>query len=546
MARGTLLIEVEVDFIYVRTGTSSSIYQQFAVFPVTFPDVGVTIIAGGGAYALADLPACRKEHRPRPMPWTLRWACGACPMPGLVPFRGRAAPHRPGDCGGICLKTYGFDYAFALSVDQVNQTLKKNLSGISMTVYYETVDADTGSTIVLDASLAPWQIVRGGQNTLLNFSVPFADGSLVLKGGALPGNYNLQGVSVAMQISLAWMGAGDQQEATGSGDVTKLAFNPSNTTNPANPGYVASLTVSDPNHHLDTVATGLIKTYMAAALVANKQKLQYIFANVNPTPANLQSWLRPVKWLYFYLETPSLSFLSFLCMLTDAPFPQPAFDSSALDGSSNSVLLISAEAFFANVVLPGVKAAFPHGSFTLSCQNDYCTIGNKESFDVGRVQATSFHLTPSDDGNGLKTVAKGGGPLKFLFGLANLPNASYSWEVDTVNPLRYSDGQVSFADDPKPTKKQDHSMPWYDWPLVVVLGITNVAGLVSLILDLVNNFYDQVDKVGMSTINSNVSKSTGGSVVNLSTLIKWNKDGQTFHATTAGLSGALYVRGNLS
>lgn len=444
------------------------------------------------------------------------------------------------------MKTFGFDYVFALSTTQVNAILKKNLSGVEMTVYFETLDADTGSTVTLDGSLSPWEIVRGGQNTLLNVNVPFSHGSLVLKGGAITGNYDLAGVTVVMQISLGWMGPGDQQEETGSGNATKLTFNPSTTTDPASAGYVSSVLVLDPNQHLDTVARGLVKTYMAAALVANKQNLQYIFANVNPVPANLGSWLRPVKWLYFYVETQALSALSFLCMLSDAAFPQPSFDSSALDANTNAVLLISAQPFFQNVVVPGVRSAFPDGSFSLSCQNDYCTISNNGSFTVGTVEANSFQLTPSDDGNGLKTVSKGGGPLKFLFGLANLPDASYRWEVDTVNALQFSNGQVSFADDPNPRKTQDHTMPWYDWPLVVVLGITNVVGLVSLILDLVNNFYDQVDEVGMSAINSNVSKSTGGTVLNLASVIDWNKDGQTFNATTAGLSGALYVRGNLT
>ena len=89
-------------------------------------------------------------------------------------------------------------------------------------------------------------------------------------------------------------------------------------------------------------------------------------------------------------------------------------------------------------------------------------------------------------------------------------------------------------------------MPWYDWPLLVVLGITNVVGLVSTIYDLVNGFSDQVNQVGMDTINTAVQQSTGNTVVSLTQLLQWQHDSQRFAATASGLDGAFYVRGNLS
>jgi hypothetical protein len=115
------------------------------------------------------------------------------------------------------MKTYGFDYAFALSIDAVNAILRRNLAGVAMSVHYTTLDEDTGSTITLSGKLAPWQIVRGGQNTLLNVNVPFGEGSLTRTGGALKGNYDLSGVTVELQLSLGWMGAGDAQQGSGSG-----------------------------------------------------------------------------------------------------------------------------------------------------------------------------------------------------------------------------------------------------------------------------------------------------------------------------------------
>jgi hypothetical protein len=444
------------------------------------------------------------------------------------------------------VKTYGFDYAYALSLDEVNQILQRNLAQVSMVMHYTTHDPDSGSTITLQAELAPWSIVRGGQNNLLNMQVPISQGFLELEGGAITGSYDLTGVSAVIQARLGWVGTGSAQDASGSGSSSHLVFDPSGAPDPDTPGYVATILINDPQGNLDSVASGLLRAYFAAAIYANKAALKYILASIDPAPAQVASWLNPKQWNYFYCETADLAAFCFLCMLSDAAMPPPAFDSTALSASANTSVLVSQQAFFANVVLPGVQAAFPSGAFALNCPNDQCSITNKGDFDLDKVTAHSFVLTTSNDGNGLACQAKGGGPLKFLFGLAKLPNASYSWEVDTVNPLKFANPAVNFADDPQPTLKQDHDMPWYDWPLVVVLGITNVAGLVSMIYDLVENFSDQANKVGMGSINRNVQKATGGNVGSLTNLLAWEHGDQHLSVNEARLDGAFQIQGTLA
>ena len=444
------------------------------------------------------------------------------------------------------MQTYDFDYVSAVLITTVNRALTANLSGVDITVNYTTVDADSGSTITLSAKLDPWQIVAGGENRLINVSIPFDQGYLTLEGGALTGSYDLSGVTVIVQISMGWMGAGDEQQAQGSGDKTHLTFNPTDTSDKDNPGYVAPINVLDPDKQLDTIATGLLRQYIPAALVSNKDKLKYIFANVNPKPANLGSWLQPVKWQYYYSHAGSVDALCFLSMMSNAPFPQSAFDSTMLSASSECVLLVSQPQFFANVVLPGVRAAYPGGNFSVSSTNSISKITNNGDFSVGSVSASSLTVTTSDQGNGLKTVASGGGPLKFLFGLANLPGASYSWGITSTNPLQFASSQISFKQDPNPSITQDHTIHWYDWALLVVLGITDVAGLVSAIYDAVKGFHNKVDEVGVATINQNVQASTGNTVVNLKSVVDWTLAQQQLGATGAGLAGPLYVRGNFT
>lgn len=445
--------------------------------------------------------------------------------------------------------TNGYDYIFALSKDEVNSILINNLTDKSIEVKYKTNDPDSGSTINVNFSLSPWQIVPGGGGKLLYLQLPINSGDLSIEGGSLPNKiYDLTSISVVIQVELGWLGTGDQQQASGSSNIDKLVFSPSTETKD-NPGYVSEVTILDPNKQLDIIGRGILSTTVTSALVANKDKLLYIFANVNPTPVRVSSWLNPVKWQYYYVNSETgPSALCFLCQLSNKSFPpQATFDANNLDASNNTLLLISQETFFKNVILPSVNKSFPSGSFSYSVNSEErVTISNDRDFNFGKVTAHSFHLTTSNSGNGLAISASGGGPLKFLFGLANLPDASYSWGITSVNQLNYVNSTINFQKDNNPTKTHDQTIRWYDWVLLAVVGITGIAGIVSAILEAVNDFYDGSNAMGIDNINAQIQGSVDGSVTNLSNLLSWNRTGESFSPSAAGLEVSLYVRGKIS
>lgn len=444
--------------------------------------------------------------------------------------------------------TNGYDYIFALSWTAVNAMLTKNLQGKNIEITYNTTDPDLGSTITMDFTLEPWQIVAGGGNTLVNLSLPVASGYMSVEGGAVKSNsYDLTGITIIVQVELGWLGSGDQQQASGSGDASKLVFLPATSTQ--NPGYVSPVNIIDPDNQLDAIGKGILKQVTVSALVSNKDKLQYIFANVNPSPANVASWLNPKKWQYFNVYSANgPCALAFLCQLSDKAFPpQATFDANSLDASHNTLIMISQKTFFDNAILPSVKKTFPSGSFSSSVNSqEDAKITNNGNFDVGKVTTNSYTLTTSNSGNGLAISASGGGPLKFFFGVGKLPNASYSWSIDSDNPLEYSNKTITFQKDPNPTKHHDQTIHWYDWVLLVVVGITSLPGLISAIVDGVNNYYDDSEAMGIGNINNSVQSSIDNSVVNLTNLVSWNKAGESFTPTIAGLSVSLYVRGDLS
>lgn len=449
------------------------------------------------------------------------------------------------------VKTFNFDYTFALGVDEVNEILKANMAPLDMEVQYSHKDPDSGAVTSFAGRLSPWTLVSGGGDKLVNFVVPFQAGYISVEGGppSLDGSWDLTDVSVEVQLNLGWLGPGDSLQGEGSGDATRLVLGLTNTTDKAQAGYVAAIQVFDPDSNLNDLSSALLKEFMGEILVNSRDTLQFVFADINPTPPDVSSWLKPTSWDYYYVAAGDNSAFAFLCMLDGDQLPsQPSFDSSVLSSESNAFLLISQQKFFQHVVLPSMQATFPGAAFDVGCNAEgvACEVSNTKDFTVDKVATSTFTVGVSDQGDGLQTDSAGGGPLKFLFGLAKLPNASYWWKLQTINKLVFQDQSISFAEDADAKPQTGHTIHWYDWVLLAVTGITNVAGLVSAIINLVDGFSSELNTVGMGAINSEIQSAVGKTSVNLAELVQWSKAGQSFTATDAGLSGAFFIWGNLA
>ncbi|MBV9787983.1 MAG: TULIP family P47-like protein, partial [Chloroflexi bacterium] len=295
------------------------------------------------------------------------------------------------------MDTYGYDYSFALTRNTVNEILKLNLANVDMSVVYSSTDPKTGLNVTIQAKLAPWSLMPGGSNKLLRFNMPFTSGTLTIDGLGKP-PYDLTNAAVEIEANLGWLGSASVG-TQGGGDQTKLVFNFQQSTSPDQHGYVSTVEVTN-NGHLDDLSIGVLHDVMPDVLIQNQANLQYIFANVNPTPANVSNWLAPKSWDYYYTEREQDQFgvLCFLCMLTDAPLPTtPAFDSSILTTSDDAFLLISQPMFLQHIVLPSVQNSF-NGSFSLESDATGWKIVNQSSFNIGNVTANSFVCRPSDSG----------------------------------------------------------------------------------------------------------------------------------------------------
>lgn len=450
------------------------------------------------------------------------------------------------------MDTYQYDYSYALTKEKVNDIMRKNLAYVSMPVIYTDHDLITGAITTLNIHLDVWNMADGGQNRLIKLNVPIKDGSLIISNlPGVNGEWNMSGVSLLLEITLGWMDEGNEQKINGGGSLTQLVFSPTRNATPDDPGYVSLVKVIDPTGKLSNAAIGMLKEIIQNAFYENRANLQYVFANLIPLPSGDTTWLRPYKWQY-YVASGSIEALCFLSMLDDKPFPDtPAFDSTVLIPGINAAAIVSQNVFFKYALLAGVETTFPAGKFSVSQSDLHSRIINNGSFSMkigdDEINTNSFFLAPSESGNGLEAALSGGGPLKFFFGLSDLPDAYYTWTIKTVNPLSLdvTHGTIIFKQDPNPLIDHEQNIPWYDYIILIALGLT-FAGLVSDITSAVNSFGDRINDVGMSNINKELQSAFGTNSVNVTALIDWQANGESFSMTDCALSGALYFRGNLA
>jgi hypothetical protein len=443
--------------------------------------------------------------------------------------------------------TNGYDYIFALSWDAVNDILTANLKDKDIGFQASQKDNDLDLTVTLTVKLDPLQIVAGGGNSLVRLSLPIREGHMEIDGGATPSLLDLAGVSIIVETSLVWLGSGGQQQASGDASSNQLAFLPASPT-ASDPGGVAFVTLNDPHNVLTSYGKAFLSQNIVDILIANQDVLQYIFATINPTPADVASWLRPVKWQYFnvYSETGPCA-LAFLCQLSDKPFPpQPTFDAANLSPDHNTLLLISQKVFFDNVVLPSAQAVFPGGSFSATVNNaEQATVKSNGTFSMDSTQVYSYTATALNDDSGLQVSVSGGGPLASLFDF-DLPDSSYSWSVTSHNPLQLSNGNLILSKDPNPVTTHDQSISAGAWIILgLEAGISDLGSIALLEVDAVNNLYAALGGLGMDSINTVLDSSLGSSTVSLTNLVDWNTTTRSFTPVAAGLVTALYIRGGL-
>ncbi len=447
------------------------------------------------------------------------------------------------------METYGYDIVFACTIDSVNAELALAFEKMDTSCSWSGNDSKDQATVNVNAKLGPWQMVKGGSNKLLRFNIPFESGKMLIDCpvlGLKEKEYPLDSCSVEVEISLGWLGTGNVA-TSGSGSNTQLVFNMQNKgSKPGDKtdGAISVVTYSDTKKHLDQIGAAVLQDIIVELLLANKSKINYVFAQINPVPPSAASWLAPKKWDYFYQEPKSgPAVLCILSVLSEKAMPIPAFDSSVLSDDCDVFMILSPEQFLKNAVLPGLAASYGNGATaanfvykTLGGTNGYIMNNGHIPTKTASWGADTYHpyitnLAIAIDGSNLTTKIVGDCDITGLAG------ASISFDGTGKSTSNYdpSGQKITFGNPTTYINHQKH-IPWYDWVLGALSGGVGIAIIDAVIASVTSTVGQSVEDSVKSTTSSGISNDSVNTC-------NWFDKKMTQKA--GGLSGSFWLRGRI-
>jgi len=425
------------------------------------------------------------------------------------------------------MELFGWDTVFACSNIKVNECLKTNMKDMIVTFDYEE------NGIKMSGTFDSWQIVMGGSDTLIHFQTPIKSGSLVAMGQT----FDLAGVQPVMELQLAFIeNTSAQGESNLKFNCTAVGIKPGDKTSGA-----VTMVNPDISGKLNGMAASVLHDNLPKCIVANKEKLAYIFASIgNPSR---KSWLTPKRFVYLYSQPVSGNDGSLVVLGSvtnrDVSALQRNVDSSVLTGNYSYYFMMSSQLFLQYIVMPGLPTSYGHGTTA----GNFVMSGNSiiNSGDIGcdaqkwgliyyYPAITSLNIGVQS--GSLITNANG------RFDITGLANAYVTFNIGSNNPCKFHADQktLSFDADPNPTQNYDKNIPWYDW-IGAALGGPIVIGIVAGVMYAVTGAV-------ASSVSSAVNAGGNISIANNAPYnVAWNGL-TTFDVKEAGLSNAFYMKGN--
>jgi len=353
----------------------------------------------------------------------------------------------------------GWDTISVLDIAQVNAQLAARLSSLLMSFDTTVLDGFAGN---FDAkgSFGPWSIA-GGSGTDVYVKLPIAAGTLTPKGASAP-TTNLSGMVIELEINLGWI----PSQVTSGAD--NLSFDLQHVTPPGatrDKGGIFVRSVTDPS---STGFGGEVGSAVANALLANKDKITFIFAQTGVVDTQTATWLLPKQSIYSF-HAPDGSAGGCLAILStvtnrDISRLNANIDAGIIDPAYPLAFVISGDLFLEHIIMPALPGAFPNtGAGTFRFGGGQITL--TRAFDMPSILEGAIDYTPNVqalsigiNANALKSSASG------TCGL-HLPNAYLDFSASSNNVLVFDAGSHAFTllKDPNPATKSESHVPWYDY-----------------------------------------------------------------------------------
>jgi len=423
------------------------------------------------------------------------------------------------------MNSFEWDTVFALNSDQVNKALSNSWNQLPQNFDY----SEDGCH--MSGEFNPWTVVNGGSGSLLHLELPVARGSIALD-SSKPAD--LAGVAAVVEVDMRLL-----PSSTKAG-TQELRMNLKQAVKPGTPGgegLVVPITVLDPQGKLGQTYSSLFLEGMARWMVANANRITYVFAEINFAKPDSNSWLTPVQCAFVYADREDKSKPGYLGILSvnsnrDICKLERKIDPAILPVSAqlNAGYLISGDLFLENVILPLMPQMYPGtspGIFLFSTADHQ--IQNTVKFPTEKVKSGAIWYYPEI--KHLKVYIVGGEMRTSIQGDCNLyAGISMTFTLDIKNTMSFDHGTqtVRLNPDPSPHGEHDADIPWYFWFL------TPIGEAVTQIV--VAAISDSIAQSLKSDLSINVEGIPTQSV-------HWTGAGQEMKVTQAGLNACFYMQG---
>jgi len=426
------------------------------------------------------------------------------------------------------MNNYKWDVVFACSGDYINRQLAKNADKYIETFYYED------DAIEVSGTFGTWRLTPGGSPTLLQFETPIKKGSCTIK--STNKTYTLDNAVPQLQLQLSFIDGDDGRSKDLKFNCSIVGTKPNDSTPGAvtvlNPDSTGALAKEDP----DGLAADLLKPALAKALIANKDKLSFVFASVLTAAPQDSGWLSIREVVYAYQQDVSdeLGNFAVLGMLTetDVSSQSHVYDTSLLRPGDDFGFILSGLQFMKNIVLPKMPSAYK-GSNASEFRMSGSSIVNNGDVHLDQVKYGLIwyppyinDLTVSINGGSIRTVAAG------RCDITGLADAYVTFSVTSSNASKFnpSGPSVSFEKDPDKDVTHSKHIPWWEEFLgVFTLGILNaVVAIVGTGIE---------DSVASAASETGISAGSMGAA-----LVTWPGQG-ALKFDDGGLLDNFYMRG---
>lgn len=290
--------------------------------------------------------------------------------------------------------TQGWDAASAVRLSQVNQALEK--TGVSPTEFNEAVN----DTWVINGSFGPWRMARGGSGSIVFLSMPIPAATLAFSGVTTV----IEGARATIQVKLNYLphtSTEDPDPALGDPNDLQADAKGRSADDPA----VVVQRIDYGTKPIGEMEKALFQMALAKWFNANLGMFNYVFAivSLNQVASAPQfQWLKPTYTSYAYYDgprdDPSEDAAYFGALTMNGRNPDGLANqlpASAIPKGQGAALLIGMRLFLQNMVLPGVKAAFPGASESdFKITNDNTSIQLARNLDMEKVKVGAIWYQP--------------------------------------------------------------------------------------------------------------------------------------------------------